>query len=160
MLFAGAARRNSIRIERQQLEPLCDRMLALSHSIEDNVDALSELEYTLRYVDANGVKYQENRDMWTSLRVGLSSVIVLEQAKTQSIRRGHLAGPVRGRRIRTLPEDAVQKIPSQSLAHYALARALYDKGRRSSGDQRKGATRSGCSGVGSRFNLDRERGTC
>ncbi len=44
VLFAGAARRNSIRVERQQLEPLCDRLLALSHSIEDNADALSELE--------------------------------------------------------------------------------------------------------------------
>ncbi len=55
VLFAGAARRNSIRVERQQLEPLCDRLLALSHSIEDNADALSELEYTLRYVDSNRV---------------------------------------------------------------------------------------------------------
>ncbi len=37
---------------------------------------------------------------------------------------------------RTLPEDAAQKIPSQSLAYYALARAVYDKGRRISGDER------------------------
>ncbi len=120
VLFAGAARRNSIRIERQQFEPLCDRLLTLSHSIEDNVDALGELEYMLRYVDTNHVKYEENRDTWTSLRVGLRSIIVLEQAKRGRFDEAILLARSAVEESQTLPEDAIQTIPSQSLAHYAL----------------------------------------
>lgn len=132
----GAARREFALKERRQLMPINSRLMELTHSVEDNFDSINEIENLLTDLDSSEAIFSENVIYWKTIRIGLSSMLAIEQAKRGKFTQAHEIAQNTLREAEQCPTTTPLLIPVHSLTHFSLARVLFDQARREIGEPR------------------------
>lgn len=136
LLILGASRREFVLKERRQLIPIDSRLLELTHSVEDDFDSIKEIESLLTDLDSNQAAFTENIVYWKTIRIGLSSMLAIEQAKRGKFQEAQKISQEAVREAEQFPSETSHQIPIHSLTHFASAKAIFDMARREKGERR------------------------